>query len=764
MKKLLSLLLVMTMLITSISVFATDAQSTVTAYVTVSKHGEFEKCDDGTNAILLPVELSGKDAYTLDDLFTELHALYNSVENYSSDTNDFGAYITAFWGDTSGNFGYQINGGTESVMGLTHPVKDGDYVDVAIYKNFYPHTEAYTKFNTFKAETQINSDFELTLYEAGYDEDWNTVFSPCADATITVNGEEYGTTDVDGNIILCFEDYGNYIISAHKTKTVNEDAVPAITAPICEINISEPEYFTVMRNIATKYSDTQLATDINMVWFICDLAVYNELNTENQIIISDKIKQECIDKIIDDADKTTAPGSLAKDILALRAMGFDPQNTYNSKSQTVNIVKKLTDLVDSQNEAVTNIYTLPYVIIALRQGENYATEEQLNYLIDNAISSKELWFEDEWGTDAISAMLLALAPYCDTNEDVKNVCDTAIEILTSSIDENGITGNAAATGLAVTALSAFNTDSMEIGLINGLLSTATEALDGFVPEENTFSTEQGFRGLLAWQLFVNATGKTMYDFSSYPENQAISTKKPSSGGGSGGGGGSRKPSNTKKEDTKTEEAPVKTTPNNDVKIMPITLKGKTFEDIIDCKEKSKIESLAERGIINGKTSTNFDPYATMTRAEFATIIARGLGLPSKEKASFNDVKTSDWFYEYINTAYYYGIVNGVSETEFDANGTITRQEAAVMIARASKLCGLDTSITKDDTKDILALFTDYTTLADWATESVAVCLKYKILNDKEIEIKPYEFVKREEIASMVYNMLEEANLLQEDKK
>ena len=70
-------------------------------------------------------------------------------------------------------------------------------------------------------------------------------------------------------------------------------------------------------------------------------------------------------------------------------------------------------------------------------------------------------------------MLLALAPYCDTNEDVKNVCDTAIEILTSSIDENGITGNAAATGLAVTALSAFNTDSMEIETVVGEGTTIT---------------------------------------------------------------------------------------------------------------------------------------------------------------------------------------------------------------------------------------------------------------------------------------------------
>ena len=34
--------------------------------------------------------------------------------------------------------------------------------------------------------------------------------------------------------------------------------------------------------------------------------------------------------------------------------------------------------------------------------------------------------------------------------------------------------------------------------------------------ENSFSTEQGLRGLLAWQLYVNEAGHIMYDFSDYP--------------------------------------------------------------------------------------------------------------------------------------------------------------------------------------------------------------------------------------------------------
>ena len=35
-------------------------------------------------------------------------------------------------------------------MGLSHEVCDGDYIDVAIYKNYYPDTESYTKFEKYE--------------------------------------------------------------------------------------------------------------------------------------------------------------------------------------------------------------------------------------------------------------------------------------------------------------------------------------------------------------------------------------------------------------------------------------------------------------------------------------------------------------------------------------------------------------------------------------------------------------------------------------
>ena len=199
--------------------------------------------------------------------------------------------------------------------------------------------------------------------------------------------------------------------------------------------------------------------------------------------------------------------------------------------------------------------------------------------------------------------------------------------------------------------------------------------------------------------------------------------------------------------------------NPDVKKMNVVNPGKTFADVALHKDKTAIEALASRGIINGKTENSFEPESTMTRAEFATIIARGLGLPQKSDAIFKDVTANDWFYNYVGTAYSYGIIKGISENEFNPNGTITREEAAVMVTRAASLCGMNVEMDTLAIRDVLAQFFDYVLGSDWSQSSLAFCYNEKNLDDSVMDIKPKEAVTRAEIASMLYNMLSLAKLL-----
>lgn len=202
--------------------------------------------------------------------------------------------------------------------------------------------------------------------------------------------------------------------------------------------------------------------------------------------------------------------------------------------------------------------------------------------------------------------------------------------------------------------------------------------------------------------------------------------------------------------------------NKDVSCRPIISPGRTFDDITGVyahKNQPAIEALASRGIINGKTENTFEPEATMTRAEFATIVVQSLGLAPAAGDKFTDVPAAEWYAPYVGTAGSYGIVNGTSETTFNPDGTITRQEAAAMVARAAKLCGMDTEVENGLIRDVLAQFGDYVKSAEWARESLAFCYSENILDQSDLDIRPNDNILRSEIAQMLFNMLGSANLL-----
>ena len=200
----------------------------------------------------------------------------------------------------------------------------------------------------------------------------------------------------------------------------------------------------------------------------------------------------------------------------------------------------------------------------------------------------------------------------------------------------------------------------------------------------------------------------------------------------------------------------------DVKAVPITQMGKTFDDITGAnahENQPAIEALAARGIIDGMGDGLFHPEASMTRAQFAAIVVRALGLTPAASEAFTDVPSTAWYAPYVGTASTYGLINGVGEGRFNPDGTITKQEAAVMVARAAKLCGMDTALDTAAVRDVLAQFTDYVTTPEWAREGLAFCYQEGILDDSAMEIQGKTEILRCEIAQMLYNLLSSAKLL-----
>ena len=192
----------------------------------------------------------------------------------------------------------------------------------------------------------------------------------------------------------------------------------------------------------------------------------------------------------------------------------------------------------------------------------------------------------------------------------------------------------------------------------------------------------------------------------------------------------------------------------DVSAAPITAPGLTFEDISGHKNQPAIEALAARGMINGKSGGGFDPDGSMTRSEFASLVVKALGLPARTAGSFSDVAPGDWYADVVGTANAYGIVNG-SGGKFLPLGVITRQEAAVMVMNAARLCGLDIAVGAR----ILTQFTDRVDAAQWARPALAFCYEQGILDQSDVRIRPTENAARGEVAQMLFNLLSSANLL-----
>ena len=197
----------------------------------------------------------------------------------------------------------------------------------------------------------------------------------------------------------------------------------------------------------------------------------------------------------------------------------------------------------------------------------------------------------------------------------------------------------------------------------------------------------------------------------------------------------------------------------DVKKVAVSAPGTTFQDLSAHANQEAVEALASRGIISGRDDGRFDPNASMTRAEFATIVVKALGLSPKAGDAFSDVAADKWYAPYIGTAYTYGLIQGVGGGKFDPEGEITRQQAAVLVMRAAVLCGMDTEMQDHAIFNMLAQFADYISVADWAQQGVAFCYREGILDQKELNVEPNRAILRCEIAQMLYQLLGSAKLL-----
>ncbi|MDR1573706.1 MAG: S-layer homology domain-containing protein, partial [Clostridiales Family XIII bacterium] len=118
--------------------------------------------------------------------------------------------------------------------------------------------------------------------------------------------------------------------------------------------------------------------------------------------------------------------------------------------------------------------------------------------------------------------------------------------------------------------------------------------------------------------------------------------------------------------------------------------SQTFTDDDGEWYEDTIEEMAGRRIVYGVGNGRFEGRRNITRAEYAALAVRALGLPAvAEKSGFADVQDGAWYGSAVNTAHGYGLVTGRGDgAAFDPNALITRREALLMTERAGGIAGL----------------------------------------------------------------------------
>src|SRR5690606_9430028 len=145
-------------------------------------------------------------------------------------------------------------------------------------------------------------------------------------------------------------------------------------------------------------------------------------------------------------------------------------------------------------------------------------------------------------------------------------------------------------------------------------------------------------------------------------------------------------------------------------------------DMEDHWAQASVELLASKQVIMGDSRTSFEPEREVSRAEFAAMLVRAPGLDANHGgATFSDVPADAWYAAEIDVAAKHGIITGTSAGLFQPNDGVTRQEIAVMAARALEFAA-GQSVRADHAGSRLKRFADEANIAAWAKEGVQLAV------------------------------------------
>ena len=123
-----------------------------------------------------------------------------------------------------------------------------------------------------------------------------------------------------------------------------------------------------------------------------------------------------------------------------------------------------------------------------------------------------------------------------------------------------------------------------------------------------------------------------------------------------------------------------------------------------------LDKVVEWGVMRGDLEGNLNEDNYITRAEFSTMVNRAFGYDKTGPTPFRDVPENSWYAEDVGIAYNVGYIAGTSATTFSPNDNVTREQAALILAR---ILMLQPQVGEN------TMFTDSRSMENWSRGYIA---------------------------------------------